>query len=243
MRSSGLLIKPHIMNCIIIDDDVVTRQLLTDFSEQYPELEVLESFGSVQEAIPFLNNNEVDLLFLDVELPDMSGIDFLEEFKPKSRIVLISGDDKYAVDGFDLDVSDYLLKPISLSRFTKCIQRLQINKRNEPKNDFLFIKDKGVYQKILIPEIQYIQSSSEYVTIHTKQKRIMLYSSMDGILSKLPSNFKRVHRSYIVNIDAIEKVNGNSLEVNKQFISVSKTYHESIMGELGIKMKMTHEIY
>ena len=107
---------------------------------------------------------------------------------------------------------------------------------------FLFIKDKGVYQKILIPEIQYIQSSSEYVTIHTKVKRIMLYSSMDNMLSKLPSNFKRVHRSYIVNVDAIEKVNGNSLEVNKQLISVSKTYHEDIMNELGIKMKMTHEV-
>jgi DNA-binding LytR/AlgR family response regulator len=231
------------MNCIIIDDDIITRNLLTDFAEQYPELDVLGSFGTIQEAIPFLNNNEVDLLFLDVELPDMTGIAFLEEFKPKARIVLISGDDKYAVDGFNLEVNDYLLKPISLSRFTTCIQRLQISKRSEPKNDFLFIKDKGVYQKILIPEIQYIQSSSEYVTIHTKQKRIMLYSSMDGILSKLPSNFKRVHRSYIVNIDAIEKVNGNSLEVNKQFISVSKTYHESIMSELGIKMKMTHEIY
>jgi DNA-binding LytR/AlgR family response regulator len=231
------------MNCIIIDDDVVTRQLLSDFSDQYPELEVLGSFGSVQEAIPLLNSQEVDLIFLDVELPEMSGIDFLEAFKPQAKVVLISGDDKYAVDGFDLDVNDYLLKPISLTRFSKCIQRLQLTKRSEPKNDFLFIKDKGVYQKIVIPEIQYIQSSSEYVTIHTKQKRIMLYSSMDGILSKLPSNFKRVHRSYIVNIDAIEKVNGNSLEVNKQFISVSKTYHESIMSELGIKMKMTHEIY
>ena len=231
------------MNCIIIDDDSVSRQLLADFAEQTTDLELINEFASIQEALPFLNSNPVDLIFLDVEMPEMSGIDFLEEFKPSSKIVLVSGNDKYAVSGFNLEVSDYLLKPISPIRFAKCVQKLSVNFRNDPKNDFLFIKDKGVYQKILIPEIQYIQSSSEYVTIHTKQKRIMLYSSMDGILSKLPTNFKRVHRSYIVNIDAIEKVNGNSLEVNKQFISVSKTYHESIMSELGIKMKMTHEIY
>jgi DNA-binding LytR/AlgR family response regulator len=231
------------MNCVIIDDDTVSRKILADFSEENPDLELVKEFGTIQDALPYLNSNEVDLIFLDIELPDMSGIEFLEEFRPNSRIVLISGHEKYAIDGFNLEVSDYLLKPFSKIRFTKCIQKLTTKSKLEPKNDFLFIKDKGVYQKILIPEIQYIQSSSEYVTIHTKQKRIMLYSSMDGILNKLPSNFKRVHRSYIVNVDAIEKVNGNSLEVNKQFISVSKTYHESIMSELGIKMKMTHEIY
>jgi two-component system LytT family response regulator len=231
------------MNCVIIDDDSVSRQLLSAFAEQAQEIETVKEFGTIQEALPYLNSTLVDIIFLDVELPDMNGIEFLEQFKPNAKIVLISGHEKYAIDGFNLEVSDYLLKPITLLRFTKCIQKLQSSKRLVPKNDFLFIKDKGIYQKILIPEIQYIQSSSEYVTIHTKQKRIMLYSSMDGILSKLPSNFKRVHRSYIVNVDAIEKVNGNSLEVNKQFISVSKTYHESIMSELGIKMKMTHEIY
>jgi DNA-binding LytR/AlgR family response regulator len=231
------------MNCVIIDDDAVSRRILADFSEESPELELVKEFESIQEALPFLNSNQVDLIFLDIELPDMSGIEFLEQYRPTSKIVLISSHEKYAIEGFNLEVSDYLLKPFSKLRFTKCIQRLTTKSKTEPKNDFLFIKDKGVYQKILIPEIQYIQSSSEYVTIHTKQKRIMLYSSMDGILNKLPSNFKRVHRSYIVNVDAIEKVNGNSLEVNKQFISVSKTYHESIMSELGIKMKMTHEIY
>lgn len=231
------------MNCVIIDDDAVSRRILADFLEESPELELVKEFESIQEALPFLNSNQVDLIFLDIELPDMSGIEFLEQYRPTSKIVLISSHEKYAIEGFNLEVSDYLLKPFSKLRFTKCIQRLTTKSKTEPKNDFLFIKDKGVYQKILIPEIQYIQSSSEYVTIHTKQKRIMLYSSMDGILNKLPSNFKRVHRSYIVNVDAIEKVNGNSLEVNKQFISVSKTYHESIMSELGIKMKMTHEIY
>jgi|LauGreDrversion4_2_1035121.scaffolds.fasta_scaffold08405_4 DNA-binding LytR/AlgR family response regulator len=232
------------MKSIIIDDDAVVRELLAQYIEETPELKLAGQFSTVKEALHFLTKEKADLIFLDVEMPEMNGIDFLEEFKPDAEIVLISSNDKYAVNGFNLEVSDYLLKPISFARFNRCITRLsQKNLGNETaKHDFLFIKDKGVYQKILIPEIQYIQSSSEYVTIHTKVKRIMLYSSMDNMLSKLPSNFKRVHRSYIVNVDAIEKVNGNSLEVNKQLISVSKTYHEDIMNELGIKMKMTHEV-
>jgi len=232
------------MKSIIIDDDAVVRELLAQYIEETPELKLAGQFSTVKEALHFLTKEKADLIFLDVEMPEMNGIDFLEEFKPDAEIVLISSNDKYAVNGFNLEVSDYLLKPISFARFNRCITRLnQKNLGNDTaKHDFLFIKDKGVYQKILIPEIQYIQSSSEYVTIHTKVKRIMLYSSMDNMLSKLPSNFKRVHRSYIVNVDAIEKVNGNSLEVNKQLISVSKTYHEDIMNELGIKMKMTHEV-
>lgn len=231
------------MKCILVDDDSVSRQMIKDFITDKKELELLADFENMEDCLKFLNSADVDLIFLDVELPGMNGIQFLEEFKPKARIILISAEDKYAVNGFNLEVSDYLLKPVSLARFNRSVEKLLSEQRISPKHDFLFIKDKGVYQKILIPEIQYIQSSSEYVTIHTKQKRIMLYSSMEGMLNKLPSNFKRVHRSYIVNIEAIEKVNGNSLEVNKQFISVSKTYHESIMSELGIKMKMTHEIY
>lgn len=232
------------MKSIIIDDDAVVRELLAQYIEESPELKLAGQFSTVKEALHFLTKEKADLIFLDVEMPEMNGIEFLEEFKPDAEIVLISSNDKYAVNGFNLEVSDYLLKPISFGRFNRCITRLsQKNLGNDTaKHDFLFIKDKGVYQKILIPEIQYIQSSSEYVTIHTKVKRIMLYSSMDNMLSKLPSNFKRVHRSYIVNVDAIEKVNGNSLEVNKQLISVSKTYHEDIMNELGIKMKMTHEV-
>ena len=232
------------MKSIIIDDDAVVRELLAQYIEETPELKLAGQFSTVKEALHFLTKEKADLIFLDVEMPEMNGIEFLEEFKPDAEIVLISSNDKYAVNGFNLEVSDYLLKPISFARFNRCITRLsQKNLGNDTaKHDFLFIKDKGVYQKILIPEIQYIQSSSEYVTIHTKVKRIMLYSSMDNMLSKLPSNFKRVHRSYIVNVDAIEKVNGNSLEVNKQLISVSKTYHEDIMNELGIKMKMTHEV-
>lgn len=232
------------MKSIIIDDDAVVRELLAQYIEESPELKLAGQFSTVKEALHFLTKEKADLIFLDVEMPEMNGIEFLEEFKPDAEIVLISSNDKYAVNGFNLEVIDYLLKPISFARFNRCITRLsQKNLGNDTaKHDFLFIKDKGVYQKILIPEIQYIQSSSEYVTIHTKVKRIMLYSSMDNMLSKLPSNFKRVHRSYIVNVDAIEKVNGNSLEVNKQLISVSKTYHEDIMNELGIKMKMTHEV-
>jgi DNA-binding LytR/AlgR family response regulator len=170
----------------------------------------------------------------------MNGVEFLEQFKPESEIILISGKDKYAVDGFDLEVADYLMKPISFARFNRAISKIMLRKQQDQVDDlsqFLFIKDKGVYQKVLISDIQYIQSSSEYVTIYTKSKRTMLYSSMDGMLRRLPSNFMRVHRSFIVNLNAIDKVNGNMVEVNNQTISVSKTYQHELMGQLGLKVK------
>jgi DNA-binding LytR/AlgR family response regulator len=228
------------MKCILIEDDPFQRHLISQYIDQMEHLELVNQFDSAVDALRFLQRNKVDLILLDVELPGMNGVEFLEQFKPESDIIFLSAKDKYAVDGFDLEVSDYLMKPISFARFNRSIGKLMQRKQNElldEQSQFLFIKDKGVYQKVLISDIQYIQSSSEYVTIYTKARRTMLYSSMDGMLKRLPSNFIRVHRSFIVNLNAIEKVNGNMVEVNNQTISVSKTYQQDLMSHLGLKVK------
>lgn len=231
----------QIMKSIIIDDDLFQRHLLSEYINHLDQIELVNEFDNAKDAMAFLGNNSVDLIFLDILLPEMSGMEFLEVFKPDAKIVLISSDDKFAVDGFNSEVEDYLLKPISFARFCRAIHKItsrtsQKSYANDSAN-FLFIKDKGVYQKILIPDILYIQSSSEYVTIYTGARRIMLYSSMDGILRKLPDNFLRIHRSYIVNLNSIERVNGNTVEINNQSINVSKTYHESLMNSLGLKIQ------
>lgn len=228
------------MKCILIEDDPFQRHLISQYIDQMEHLELVNQFDSAVDALRFLQRNKVDLILLDVELPGMNGVEFLVQFKPESDIIFLSAKDKYAVDGFDLEVSDYLMKPISFARFNRSIGKLMQRKQNElldEQSQFLFIKDKGVYQKVLISDIQYIQSSSEYVTIYTKARRTMLYSSMDGMLKRLPSNFIRVHRSFIVNLNAIDKVNGNMVEVNNQTISVSKTYQQDLMSHLGLKVK------
>lgn len=229
------------MDCIIIDDDQVQRHLLSSYIKDLDNIELVGEFENATSALQFLQHHNPEVIFLDVEMPGMNGVEFLEQFKPKSHIVLISSEEKYAINGFNLEVSDYLLKPISFARFTRSIKRLENmthpEHANSESNDFLFIKDKGVYQKIQFQEIQFIQSSSEYVTIHTPTKKVMLYSSMDGILSKLPPNFMRVHRSFIVNLNAIDRVNGNTVEIKNNSITVSKTYHDDLMKHLGLRMK------
>lgn len=231
------------MKCILIDDDSFQRHLLSQYINQIDQLDLIGEFDSAINSIQFINNNKVDLIFLDIEMPNMNGVEFLEQFKPQADIILISSKEEYAINGFHLEVSDYLLKPISFARFSRAINKLNTIQSGEldkkEKSDFLFIKDKGVYQKVLISDIQHIQSSSEYVTIHSKTKRTMLYSSMDDILKKLPPNFIRIHRSFIVNLNAIERVNGNTVEINNHSISVSKTYHESLMTSLGLKLSKT----
>lgn len=229
------------MKCIIIDDDPFQRHLLSQYIEQVESLDLAGEFDSAIAAVKYLQQHSADMIFLDVEMPGMNGVEFIEQFKPQGDIILISSEEKYAINGFNLEVADYLLKPISFARFNRSVSRVLTKNSNDPiieeTSNFLFIKDKGIYQKVQISEILYIQSSSEYVTIYTKNKRTMLYSSMDGILKKLPSNFIRVHRSYIVNLNAIERVNGNTVEINNQSINVSKTYHNALMSNLGLKVK------
>jgi len=228
------------MKCIIIDDDPFQRHLITQYVNQVENLSLSAEFDTATKSINYLSKNPVDLIFLDVELPEMNGVEFLEQFRPDSEIILMSAADKYAINGFNLEVADYLLKPISFARFTRSVNKVishiaTKNQSQDGASDFLFIKDKGIYHKVLFSDIIYIQSSSEYVMIHTKVKRIMLYSSMDGILKKLPAYFMRVHRSYIVNQNAIERVNGNTVEINNQSISISKTYHDNVMSSLGLR--------
>lgn len=227
------------MKCIIIDDDAVQRHLLTEYAKQFENLEIVGEFSSTSEAVNFMDNAQVDLIILDVEMPMMTGVEFLENYQPNAHVILISSSERYAINGFHHEVDDYLLKPITFARFSKAIHKIgeRIKTSKEGSQNFLFIKDKGIFQKVLIDDILYIQSASEYVTIYTDKKRIMLYSSMDGILAKLTSRFLRVHRSYIVNLDKIERVNGNMVEINGHSINISKTYHDNLMNALGLKVK------
>lgn len=227
------------LKTIIIEDNHVQRNLLCSFAEQLNDIELVGEFSDVNEAVVLLQDHHIDLIILDVELPSTTGVEFLENYQPDAHIILVSSSEKYAINGFQLNVDDYLLKPVSFSRFSQAAKKvLDRMDGSRPKNlPFLFIKDRGVFNKVLIDEILYVQSASEYVTIHTKDKRVIMYSSMDGILSKLNSRFMRIHRSSIVNLDKIDKIDGNMVEVNGHQLAISKTYHDGLMHSLGLKVK------
>jgi DNA-binding LytR/AlgR family response regulator len=227
------------LKTIIIEDNDVQRNLLCSYAEQLNSIELIGDFTDVSEAMNLLQSKNVDLILLDVELPSTSGVEFLENYQSDAHVILVSSSEKYAINGFQLNVDDYLLKPVSFSRFSQAIKKVtdRMEGTNSKTLPFLFIKDRGVFNKVLIDEIIYIQSASEYVTIHTKEKRVVLYSSMDGILSKLNSRFMRIHRSSIVNLDKIDRIDGNTVEVNGHQLAISKTYHDDLMHSLGLKVK------
>ena len=189
------------MNCLVIEDNIVQEQLLVNHINDTNSLNLLGSYPDCKSALKKMANSDIDILFLDVEMPHMNGLEFLEQcdLNEKTHVILTTANPKYALQAFDRGVTDFLLKPITYNRFTKAIDRvIKDVKKIYSKKEFMFIKSRGAFIKLLFQDISWIQSSSEYVVIHTQQKKYMVYSSMASILDKLPSTFVRVHRSNIV---------------------------------------------
>jgi len=207
------------MNCIVIDDDVVQQHIICEYINETKGLHLLNKYSSATEAIGYIQNPSLDVIFLDVEMPNMSGIEFLEQIKPESNVILITSNKDYALEAYNNDVVDYLLKPISYPRFLHSISKIV-----ETAKKYLFIKSNGANVKIDCDTILWVESASEYLVIYTNTKKHLIYSSMAAILSKLPSNFMRVHRSNIVNVDKIDSVTSKIVFIGKSNIKVSKTY-------------------
>jgi DNA-binding LytR/AlgR family response regulator len=223
------------MRCIVIEDDLVQQQLICNYINETTTLTLIASYTNSISAIKELPKDDPEIIFLDVEMPGMSGIEFLENFNPQAQIILTTSKKEYALQAFENDVADYLLKPISYPRFLKAVNKVitQSIKPNSEKN-FLFIKANGAQIKLKFNDILWIQSASEYILIYTLNGKHIVYSSMNAILEKLPKNFIRVHRSNIVSLNKIEKIHNNIIEMNGQLIRVSKSYKNGLEKKLGM---------
>lgn len=223
------------MRCIVIEDDLVQQQLILNHINETETLTLVGCYTNSIDAIKELPVDNPELIFLDVEMPGMSGIEFLEKFNPKAQIILTTSKKKYALQAYDNDVTDYLLKPISYPRFLKAVNKaIKHSEKSNPEKDFLFIKSNGAKNKIMYNDILWIQSASEYIIIYTTKGKYMVYSSMNSILERLPHYFIRVHRSNIVSLNKIEKIHGNIIEIDGQFIKVSRGYKNSLKAKLGM---------
>jgi len=225
------------MNCIVIEDDIIQQQLILDYINRNHLLTLLGSFATCESALETINNNKVDILFLDVEMPNINGMDFLDQcnLNAKIHVVITSSNTKYAIEAFDKGVADFLVKPFAYARFSKAVDKVNTFKRKTKHHkNFMFIKSKGVLIKLMFTDINWIQSSAEYIIIHTNNKKHLVYSSMSTILNKLPSSFIRVHRSNIVSVDKIDKLDGNILEVAGEPVRVSKLYKDDLLTVLGV---------
>lgn len=225
------------INCIAIEDEPLALKKIKEFIEQVDYLNLLEGFNNAVDAIGFLKKNSVDLIFLDVRMKKLSGIQFLETLQIKPKVIITSAYDEYALKGYELEVADYLLKPFTFERFLKSVDKVYNQLINEvtPNNtiDYIFVKTEYRIEKIVLKDILYIQGMKDYLQIHTTDKKIMTLQTFRNLVEILPdSDFQRVHNSFIVSISKIEHIEKNRLRIGKDLIPISDSYKERFFGIL-----------
>lgn len=225
----------EVFKCLIIEDQLPAQRILKGYIEEIPNLALMGAYISPLKALDSLETQNVDILFLDVHLPKISGIDFLKSIRQPPAVILTTAFPEYALEGFDLDVIDYLLKPFSFERFLKSISKIQrIAKNSNPifHQKFLFLRAQGVIQKVKIEDISYVEAKGSFVLVHTAENRFIANTSLQELLTRLGSNFIRCHKSFIVNIAAISKIVGNTIKIENASILIGRTYRESLLAKL-----------
>ncbi|MBP7642583.1 MAG: LytTR family DNA-binding domain-containing protein [Saprospiraceae bacterium] len=218
------------IRCIIIEDEPLAVKVLADYISQISFLELQGSFKDAILATEFLHSNEIDLIFLDIHLPKLKGMDFIKTLKTQPSIIVTTAYHQYAVEGFQLNVTDYLLKPIEFDRFLIAVNRVPRKSKPElvPKDEFknyFFITAQKKKVKILFDQICYIESQKEYVKIVTQSKDYIAKMSTKEIEEMLPTNlFKRIHRSFIIALDKIESFNAEMVEIKEVNIPIGRGY-------------------
>lgn len=230
-------------NCIIIDDEFPARRLLEDYAGQHDQLKVQQVFGSAKEGLEYLQQHATDILFLDIQMPEITGLDIVRQLPKKPEVVLTTAYANYAIEGFDLQVEDYLLKPFSYERFCqavdKCVEVLQLksgHRKTELTTDHIMIRADHKTIRVNYSEIMYIEGLKEYVSIYTTAgKRYITLESLKRLESILPAqSFARVHKSYIVNKTKVRASAGYQLELeNNKTIPIGKSYRDQVKEWFG----------
>ncbi|WP_138433563.1 LytR/AlgR family response regulator transcription factor [Winogradskyella algicola] len=229
------------ISCIIVDDESMARDIIATHLAQIQNIEVIAQCKNAIEAFNFINKNDVDLIFLDINMPEISGIAFAKSINKDIKIIFTTAYRDYAVEGFDLQAVDYLLKPIPFERLLKAVNRyfevntVQSNIQLKPtdRNDFIFVRSDRRMLKITFSDILYIESLSDYIKIHLKDQCIVTRETISAIEAKLPQkDFLRIHRSYIINLNKIESFTNEELTVNRKALPISRSYKKDVLNHL-----------
>ena len=231
------------MNCIAVDDEVLALKKIQRYAEKIDYLNLLGTFDSALSTFSFLRENRVDLIFLDIQMDEFTGIQLLETIKDPPYVILTTAFDEYALKAYELDVMDYLLKPIPFERFVKAVEKVyarflkdkafqlkpsfdnNATATRTDKPDFMFIKSGNKTVKIYFNKILYIEGMRDYLQVHTEDSKIMTLLNFKNIQELLdPQKFIRVHKSYLVAIDKIDYIENNAIKIRNKLIPVSSTY-------------------
>jgi DNA-binding LytR/AlgR family response regulator len=227
------------IRCLIVDDDDMSRKMLEMLIQRVKNLHLVESCNNPLQARDVLSSQAVDLLFLDMEMPDLSGLDLLKSLNTYPEVIIVSSKENYALQAFDYEVTDYLLKPVVLDRFLKAIDRVEKRLAQEQDSyttpESIFVKANNQIISIRLTEITWIEAYGDYVNIFTEKDRYVVHATMKGIEGKMPRDqFIRVHRSYIIRFDRIQAIEDTVVIIGKKLIPIGESYKPELMRRLNV---------
>jgi len=229
---------PAMLQCMVIDDEPLAIQLLVNHISKVPFLQLAGTFNNPMEALLHINTNQVDLIFLDIQMPQLNGVQFMQLLQNRAQVIVSSAYDKYAIDGFEHNVTDYLIKPIAFERFYKAVEKAYNlknpgQKAEQPKEaypatgGYIFVKVETKMVRVELDDILYIEGLKNYVSIQTKTQRIITLQVMKQLEEVLPPNrFIRVHKSYIIALDKITSIERQEITIKDRIIPIGITYQE-----------------
>ena len=225
--------------CLIVDDEELARRLIARHLSQLPDFEIVASCGSAIEANSILKKESIDLLFLDIEMPNLKGTDFLKTLVNKPKVIFTTAYRDYAIEGYELDIVDYLLKPIQFPRFYKAIEKfldtqgiMKSKKENALEQIHIFVQSNKKNIKVLLDDVLYIESIKSYVKIHTVNEKLLIMHSLSAFKDKLDSRFVRIHRSYIVNSTKVTAYTKQDIEIGRIELPIGDLYKKSTLLKL-----------
>lgn len=229
------------LQCIIADDEPIARQILESYIESVPNLELVSSCKNAFEVMQILQNQHVDILFLDINMPKLTGISLLKTLQQKPNVIITTAYPEYAIEGFELSVTDYLLKPFSLERFLQAVAKVQ-HKTNfiketvvlekEPVPDTLFVKSDKKIIKLNFNDISYIEAYGNYIKIYT-DTMVLTSQTLSNFTDKLPDNFLRIHKSFAINFDYLKFIDGNQIILQNDIkLPIGKSYRKEVLDRI-----------
>ncbi len=222
------------LKCVIVDDDALSREMLRNCIGKHQDLKLVGTYHNALEAKMGLIKNDVDLVFLDVEMPEMTGFELLNNFKNIPQVVMVTSEKKYAYEAFQNDVTDFLSKPLEMERFNKAINKVQLltenlSKSTEDQN--IIVKSNGALVKIPTGKIDYIEAMGDYIKVVAGDDQHVVHSTMKAFISQLPDAFLRVHKSYIVNLDKVLEIDDNYVVGDYFNLPVSRSYKNDVKSK------------
>jgi DNA-binding LytR/AlgR family response regulator len=235
------------INCIVADDEELARGIIERYIAQLPQIQLVASCANGAETFTALKNNKVDLLFLDIKMPQLSGLELLRSLKNPPPVILTTAFREYALESFELNVIDYLLKPVPFERFLKAIEKyesltapfgytaIQSSQTNDDiKESFIYIKADKKMVRVLLKDILFIEGLKDYVQVHTAEKKIITYQTLNYFEEKLPlTHFMRVHRSYIISLNRIQSYSASEIDIGGRSVPIGNTYARAVLKQLG----------